>query len=161
MAEANHFPDFSKLGSEFYSAWEKNMTTWWDQVLDSPAFLDAMGKNAGSMARMRAGYEEAMDKALEQAHMPSRNDVVRVARICTLLEERLLQMEDLLLKAQDRADHLEKEVIQARIEAAEARLEMRERLARLEERLSGDREAKAGEAKAEPKAEIPNKSRKV
>ncbi len=129
---------FSQLGTDLYKQWEKNMTTWWDQVLDSPEFLEAMGKNTAVQARSRRKYEDGMDEMMERAHLPSRADLVRIGRICTLLEERLLQMEDTLLGMRDRVDSLEKETLEARIEAAEARLELREHLARLQGRLAAD-----------------------
>lgn len=147
MAQPDPNP-FSQLGGELYKQWEKNMTTWWDQVLDSPDFLEAMGKNAAVQARSRRKYEEGMDEMMERAHLPSRADLVRIGRICTLLEERLLQMEDTLLVMRDRVDSLEKEALQARIEAAEARLELREHLSRLQGRLEA-----APLPEAEPRAE--------
>lgn len=134
MAESQDmFPDFQKMSNDFYKQWEQSMTRWWDQVLDSPAFLDNMGKNASGYAKARSSYQRSMDDLAEKMHVPGKSDMVRLARICTLLEERLLKQEDQLLGMQDRLDVLEKELVQSRIEAAEARLEQRERLIRLEE----------------------------
>jgi hypothetical protein len=136
MAESqDFFPDFSKMSNEFYKQWETAMTRWWDQALDSPAFLDAMGKNAAGYAKGRGSFQKSMDEMAERMHVPGKGDLVRLARICTLLEEKLLAQEDQLLTMQDRIDSLEKEVVQSRIEAAEARLEQRERLVRIEELL--------------------------
>ncbi|MCB9778449.1 MAG: hypothetical protein H6742_07800 [Alphaproteobacteria bacterium] len=137
-------PDFSKLSNDMYQQWEQAMTAWWDQVLDSPDFLKATGQNLSQVAHARKQYEQAVDEGLHKMHLPTRQDLVRVARIATLLEERLLQMEDRLLAMGDQLDVLEKETIQARVEAAEARLEMREKLAELQARLD------AGEATAAP-----------
>lgn len=129
-------PDLSKLSGELYRHWEKAMTEWWDQVLESPAFLGAMGANLSGQAKARAGYEDAVDRSMEQFHLPSRKDLTRLAQISSMLEDRLLGMEDRLLEMSDRLDGLEKEVLRARVEAAEGRIELRERLGALEARLA-------------------------
>jgi hypothetical protein len=131
MAE-DVFPDFNRMSNDFYKQWESAMTRWWDQALESPAFLDAMGKNAAGYAKGRGAWQKSMDEMAERMHVPGKGDMVRLARICTLLEEKLLSQEDRLLSMQDRLDALEKEVVQSRIEAAEARLEQREALSRIE-----------------------------
>ncbi len=134
-------PDFSKLGDQMYKHWEKAMTQWWDATLDSPAFLGAMGKNLEGAARARGQYEKAVDQSLEKMHLPTRGDLVRVARVAALLEERLLQQEDHVLELKDRLARTEKEVVEARIEAAEARLELRDTLAAIRGDLAAGRVA--------------------
>jgi len=148
--------DFSQLSGEMYRAWEQSMTRWWDSVLDSPQFMGAVGRNLEAGARARGQYESAVDDALTKMHLPTRKDLVQVARICSLLEDRLLGMEDRLLTIGDRLASMEKEVVLARIEAAEARVEQREGLAALRARLEAleapapkrapRRRSKAGEA---------------
>lgn len=133
----NGTPDFEKLSGDLYRNWEKAMTSWWDQVLESPAFLGAMGQNLATQSQARATYEKSVDETMEKLHLPTRKDLVRVARIATLLEERLLAQEDLLLAMKDRLADAEREAVRARVEAAEARLEIRETLAA----LRGDVEA--------------------
>ena len=105
------------------------MGGWWDQVLENPSFLDAMGKNLGGAAQARGKYEQGVDQSMERMHLPTRNDVIRVAKIAAMLEERMLQQEDVVLGLKDQLTRLEKEAVHARIEAAEARLELRETLA--------------------------------
>ncbi len=121
--------------AEMMKAWEKSVAAWWDEVLDSEAFLEAMGTNVAGGARGRASYEQGVDKGLEQLHLPTRKDMVRVARICGLLEDRLHQHEDQLLAMQDRLAELEKQNLQARIDAAEARLASQDKLAAIEAKL--------------------------
>lgn len=128
--------DFTKLSQQFYEQWEKGMTAWWDQVLESPAFLSAMGDNLTNTSRARGAYAKAVDEGLTKMHLPTRGDLVRVARIATLLEEKVLSVEDRLLEIQDQLGRIEKEAITARIDAAESRIELRERLAALEKRLA-------------------------
>lgn len=128
-------PDLGKLGDELYKHWEKAMSSWWDQVLESPQFLGSMGQNLEGMAKARGQYERSVDDTMERMHLPTRGDVVRVAKIAAMLEERLLQQEDLVLGLQDQIAKMEKETVQARIEAAEARLELRETLAVLKDEL--------------------------
>lgn len=129
-------PDFTKMSQQLYEQWEKGMTSWWDQVLDNPAFLATLGENVANQARVRGQYAKAVDDSLQKMHLPTRGDLVRVARIATLLEEKVLTVEDHLLTIQDTLARIEKEAITARIEAAEARIELRERLAELEARLA-------------------------
>jgi hypothetical protein len=117
-------PEMNKLGDELYRHWERAMGSWWDQVLETPAFLGAMGQNLEAMANARGQYERAVDDTAERFHLPSRSDVVRVARVASMLEVRLLQQEDQLAR-------LEREAVQARIEAAEARIELRDTLVAL------------------------------
>lgn len=146
----NGAPDLDKLSGELYRNWEKAMTSWWDQVLESPAFLGAMGQNLSAQAQARSTYERSVDDTMEKLHLPTRKDLVRVARIATLLEERLLAQEDLLLAMKDRLEEAERHAMQARVEAAEARLELRETLAALRAEVAALRgEPKAGEPKAD------------
>lgn len=128
-------PDMTQLTGEMYRQWEKAMTTWWDQVVENPGFLKGMSENLNRMSEIRSRYEEQVDQSLERMHLPTRKDLVRLARINTLLEERLLAQEDTILALQDRVAALEREVVQARVEAAEARLESRETLAAVLEKL--------------------------
>lgn len=122
---ASPFPDLNQLSGDLYRQWEKAMGSWWEQVVDSPAFLGAMSKQVGQMAEARGRYEEAVDESLERMHLPTRTDLVRLTRLVTQLEERVLSQEDLILSLQDRLEGMEKEIMRARVEAAEARLEAR------------------------------------
>ncbi len=126
------FSDWNEMNREVYKQWEQGMTTWWDQVLDNPSFLGALGNNVSQMSKARAAYEKTVDETLNKAHLPTRADLIRVARIATLLEEKVLQVEDGVLGVQDKLDRIEKEALLARIEAAEARVELNQRLARIE-----------------------------
>ena len=121
--------------AEMMKAWEKSVAAWWDEVLDSDAFLEAMGTNVAGGAKGRSSYEEGVDRGLEQLHLPTRKDLIRVARICGLLEDRLLHHEDRLLAMEDRLVQIEKQSLQARIEAAEARLAAQERLEAIDAKL--------------------------
>lgn len=138
MAET---PDFEKLSGELYRNWEKAMTSWWDQVLESPAFLGAMGQNLSAQAQARSTYEKSVDDTMEKLHLPTRKDLVRVARIATLLEDRLLGQEDQILDLKAKLVSLEREAVQARLEAAEARLELREALGGIRAELEALRAA--------------------
>ncbi len=120
---------------ELYTIWEQSMTRWWDQVLDSNATLKAMGEGLSAQSKARAGYESSVDDTLTRMHLPTRTDVIRLAKIASMLEDRLLSQEDVLLEVRDQLVEMEKVAIQARIEAAETRLEMRERLAELQARI--------------------------
>ncbi len=129
------FGDWSEMNREIYKQWEEGMTTWWDQVLDNPSFLGALGDNVSQMSKARAAYEKTVDETLNKAHLPTRADLIRVARIATLLEEKVLQVEDVVLAVQDKLDRIEKEALLARIETAEARVELNGRLDSIEAAL--------------------------
>lgn len=133
---ATSTPDMDRFAAEAYKTWEKAMTTWWDQVLESPAFLGQMNQGLAGAASARGAYTRAVDQWMEQAHLPTREDIVRLLKICSQLEDRLLGQEDLLLELKDKLAAAEKEALEARVAAAEARVELRERLAALEARLA-------------------------
>lgn len=137
MPTATPFPDLSQLSGDLYRQWEKAMGSWWEQVVDNPGFMGGLSQQMGQVAEARKRYEDAVEQSMTQMHLPTRGDMVRLARLCTLLEERLLQQEDLLLRMQDRMEGLEREVLQARLDAAEARLEARDRLEQIQRTLDG------------------------
>lgn len=155
--------DFGRFADQMHEQWEKSMGAWWDQVLESQPFLDAVNKGMSSQVRARGQYESAMDEQLKKLHMPTRGDLVHVARIATLLEEKLLQVEDTLLTLKDTTvaqvsllERIEREALQARIEAAEARIELREKLGALQARIDAlDSAAEAAPAVGAPAAGAP------
>ncbi len=126
---------FTRLTGDLYRGWEKAMTAWWDQVLESPAFLSQLGENLAAHSAARAHYEDQVDRTMEAMHLPSRKDVVRLARIAGLLEDRILQLEDRLLRIEDRLERMERDALKARVDAAEALVAVRETLDRIEARL--------------------------
>ncbi len=127
--------DLSKLTGEWYRQWESSVSRWWDTVLDDPAFVKGMGDNLARNARTRASWEEGVDKSLEAMHLPSKKDLVRVARIASLLEDRIVALEDKVLAQADQLDRIEKETLKARVDAAEALLAVTDRLAAMDEKL--------------------------
>lgn len=133
--EANGAPDFKKLSGEMYKQWEKAMTAWWDQVLESPAFLGAVNQGMTGATQGRGAYQKAVTQWMEQAHLPTRDDLIRLLRVSTLLEDRLLAQEDHLLELKDRLVRAEKEALEARIAAAEAQLAVQERLDAVQAKL--------------------------
>ncbi len=130
------YSEWNNMNREVYQQWEKGMTAWWDQVLDNPSFLGALGNNVSQMSKARAAYEKAVDETLNKAHLPTRADLVRVARIATLLEEKVLQVEDIVLEVQDNLGRIEKEALLARIETSEGRVDLNLRLDRIEAALT-------------------------
>lgn len=138
--------DYSRWSADMLRQWEKAMGAWWDEVLESPSFLGGVNQNLAGASRARGAWTRAVDDWMEQAHLPSRSDLVRAVRIATLLEEKLLAQEDLLLELMDRLEKAEKDALEARIEAAEARLEVRERLDAILSRLDAAPVAEAPSA---------------
>lgn len=144
MAQAND--DLSRLSGELYRHWERSMSQWWDGLLDSPAFLQQLGDGLAAHSKMRAEWEDHVDTTMTNLNLPSRRDITRLARIASLLEDRLLSMEDRLLEMDDRLQGMEREVLQARVDAAEARIELRERLEAIEKRLPAPRKPRTRRA---------------
>lgn len=130
-------PDFKKLSGEMYRQWEKVMTAWWDQVLESPAFLKGVNQGMAGATQARGAWQKATNQWMEQANLPTRDDLVRLLRVATLLEDKLLAQEDLLLELKDRLQAAEKEALESRIAAAEAQLAVQDALARIETKLDG------------------------
>ncbi len=128
-------PDFSKLSGQMYELWEKSASAWWDEVLESPAFLQSMGENLAGNAQARSAYQAHVDQSLEHLHLPTRQDLLRVARIASLLEDRQLKLEDEILSLKDQLAAAEKENLKARIHAAETRLELEARLQTMESKI--------------------------
>ncbi len=127
--------DFSKLTGEMYRQWEQSMARWWDTVLDDPNTVTGMGKNLASQARLRGQWEESVDKSMEAMHLPSRKDVVRLAKIAAMLEDRIVALEDTVLENRDQLDRIEKETLRARVDAAEALITVQEKLEAIEQKL--------------------------
>lgn len=140
--------DISKLTGDMYRQWEKAMGTWWDQTLESPAFLNGVNENLKAQATARKGYTEQVDKAMTDMHLPSRQDVVRIAKIASLLEDKVLAVEDRLLAIGDTLARIEKDTLRARVDAAKALVTVQERLISIEERL--DRIATALDLREKP-----------
>lgn len=138
--------DYSQFTGDLYQQWEQGMSTWWDQVLENPQFLKALGGNLTMQSKARKAYEKKVDENLEKAHLPTRSDLVRVARIATLLEDKLLQIEDSVLDIKDHMGTVEKEALKARVEAGETRLSVDERLSAIESKLEALMEAVSGKS---------------
>ncbi|MDP2310115.1 MAG: hypothetical protein Q8P18_29125 [Pseudomonadota bacterium] len=129
-------PGPTRFSEQLYQGWEKAMGAWWDQVLQSPSFLGAMSENLVSRTQARATYERTMEGAMDRMHLPTRKDIGRVARVATLLEERLLAQEDLLLSMKDQLAAAQRDAVQARIDTAQARLELKDQLIQLRGELA-------------------------
>ncbi len=130
---------FSRVTGDLYRGWEKAMTQWWEQVLDSPAFLGQLGENLAAQSSARAHYEKNVDRSMAAMHLPSHKDVVHLARIATLLEDRILLMEDRLLQLEDQLGRMERDGLQARVDAAEALIAVREKLDAIDVKVTAKR----------------------
>ena len=127
--------DLSKLSAEWYRQWEQSMSRWWDHVLEDPGFVKSMGDGLAGQAKARGQWEDGVDRTMEAMHLPSRKDVVRLAKIASMLEDRLVALEDRVLEQGDVLQRVEKETLKARVDAAEALLAVQDRLATIEAKL--------------------------
>src|SRR5690348_13647921 len=107
---------------ELYREWERSVATWWNTVLDDPAFVRGMGDAAAGRGRAVAMAQESVDKTMEAWHLPSKRDLVRLSRIASMLEDRLVELEDQVADVIGALERIEKEALKARIHAAEARV---------------------------------------
>ncbi|MCA9490953.1 MAG: hypothetical protein KC621_13585 [Myxococcales bacterium] len=139
--------DLSKLTGEWYRQWESSVSKWWDTVLEDPTFVKGMGDNLAQNARARSRWEESVDQSMEAMHLPTKKDIVRVARIASLLEDRVVAVEDRVLALGDQLDRIEKETLRARVDSAEALLALGDRLAAIEAKLDALTSAPAADDK--------------
>ncbi len=123
--EADPFAGLRDMQGELFRTWERGMRDWWDRVLDSDDVLSASADALAGQRQARGAYEASVDDTLARLHLPSRADLTRLARIASLLEDRVLALEDQLAEVRDQLTEARREALQARIEAAEARLELR------------------------------------
>lgn len=127
--------DLASLSSEMVRQWERNLAQWWSALLDDPSAVRGMGERLAAQAELRGRWEEGVDRSMEAMHLPSRKDLVRLARIASMLEDRLVAIEDQVLEQGERLEGLNKEVLRARVDAAEALVTVDERLATIEAKL--------------------------
>jgi hypothetical protein len=120
----------------WYDQWERGLSAWWDRVLDTPEVLKGMNATLAGQVEARRQMMDAGQRWMERMNLPTRQDLTRMVKIVSLVEERLLGMEDHVLELQDRLAVAEKEATRARIEAAEARLELTERLGAIQAQLA-------------------------
>jgi hypothetical protein len=98
-------------------AWKRSMDRWlsaWsaflEEITTTPAFAAASGQTLNRVLDiqkpLRDQTEEAMQRWLEAINMPSRADIVRLARQLNDVNARLDQLDDRLEDIQDRLDGL-------------------------------------------------------
>ncbi|MEQ1569180.1 MAG: hypothetical protein ABMA64_26325 [Myxococcota bacterium] len=115
-------------GPDGFREWERSVAAWWNTVLDDPAFVRGMGDAMAGRSQVAQQVQEGVDRTLDAWHLPSKRDLVRVAHIASLLEDRLVGLEDTVADLTERLDRIEKEALRARIDAAEVRLMLDQRL---------------------------------
>jgi hypothetical protein len=127
--------DPTRIASEMAREWEQTMSRWWNAVLGDPEAVRGMGRAVAAQARAKEQWEDGVDRSMEALHLPSRKDLIRLARIVSLLEDRLVALEDRALDQSDKLDEIYKDALKARVDAAEARLSIDDRLAAIEAKL--------------------------
>lgn len=120
----------------WYEQWERGLAGWWDRVLDTPEVLKGMNGALAGQVEARRQMLNSGQKWMERMNLPTRQDLSRLIKIVTLVEERILGTEDRVLDLQDRLAEAERETLRARVEAAETRLELVERLAAIDARIA-------------------------
>jgi hypothetical protein len=115
-------------GPNLFEEWEKSVASWWTTVLDDPAFVRGMGDALAGRGQAVAAMQENVDKAMEAWHLPSKRDLLRLSRVASLLEDRLVALEDQVGELGARLDRIEKDALKARIESAETRVMLEEKL---------------------------------
>jgi hypothetical protein len=120
---------------ELYREWERSVAAWWDTVLDDPAFVRGMGDAMTGRGRAVAAMQDNVDRTMEAFHLPSKRDLVRLSKIASMLEDRLVALEDQVADLKGSLERIEKEALKARIHAAETRVALDDRLAGIEAKL--------------------------
>ncbi len=94
--------DLVAMSTRIYGEWEKGMTRAWEQVLDTPDFARASGLGLTAWARWRGAWQDQVDAAMHDLHLPALRDIQRIGSMQAQLDERSLAMEDRLLAMEDR-----------------------------------------------------------
>lgn len=94
-----------------------------------------VGEQIAARSALRGAWEAQVDRSMESMHLPSRTDLLRLARIVSSLEDRLVAVEDQVFEQSVQRSRLERETLKARVHAAEALVTVTERLACLEEKI--------------------------
>lgn len=116
----------ASTGPDWFRQWEQSVTQWWDAVLEDPRFVKGMGDSLAGTAEVRSAWESGVDDTMHRMHLPAKSDVVRLARVASLLEDRLVALEDQVAESSARLERIEKEMLRARVDAATALVELRE-----------------------------------
>lgn len=119
-----------------FREWERSVAAWWSTVLDDPAFARGMGDALHGRNAATAAMQETLDRTLGAWQLPTKRDLVRLSHIATMLEDRLVGLEDTVTELGERLDRIEREALKARIDAAETRVMLEERLAGIDEKLA-------------------------
>lgn len=132
--------DPAALDDDLLQRWEQHFARWWGEVLEDPGAMRRVSEQIAARSALRSTWEAEIDRSMESMHLPSRTDLLRLARIVSSLEDRLVAVEDQVFEQSVQRSRLERETLKARVHAAEALVTVTERLACLEEKIDALRE---------------------
>lgn len=97
--------DFDPMSyyKKFYETWEKTMSEGLETWLKSPLFASSMGKAIERSSEFQKYFNEAIDKSLENMHVPTKTDIDKVLSAVNNVEAKINDLWDKLddLKASE------------------------------------------------------------
>lgn len=86
-----------------FDAWEARAAKVSSRVLESPAVLEPSGALLSALMRQRARADRALEGAWSTVGLPTRRDQERTLRLLTVLERRVIDLEEKLDDAREDA----------------------------------------------------------
>lgn len=97
------FVDPTGFGKEYFEQLEKVFIGKFSQMLQDPSVLAQVGKGMDAGLEGKKATDTAMKKYLEQAQIPTRDDVARILQYLQAIESRIISLEE---KIEDLADRI-------------------------------------------------------
>jgi polyhydroxyalkanoic acid synthase PhaR subunit len=100
MAESNTtLPDPMAMWREWVATSERQWNGFLNNAMATDEFSQAMGRFMDVYLGMQKNMNEVMGRYLQMANVPTRSDVLSLGERLTVLEERLIRIEQLLTRA--------------------------------------------------------------
>ncbi len=84
-----------------FDAWEGRAAKWSSKVLESPAVLEPSGALLSAMMRRKARTDRMLSDVWSAVGLPNRRDQERTLRLLTVLERRVIDLEEKLEDARE------------------------------------------------------------
>lgn len=151
MSQQMPFDPFA-LWKQFYDKAEEQWSQTMDEAMHKEEFSKLMGQSLNSYLQYQNVARQSAEKYLEQANMPSRQDVANVASLIVNVESKLDKLEEEVIDALTQSD-LTKEVktLKADMAKLSKRLDQLFDILEAKSEIAATKESKSAET-AEPKS---------
>ncbi|MEW9671026.1 poly(R)-hydroxyalkanoic acid synthase subunit PhaE [Ammoniphilus sp. 3BR4] len=151
MSQQMPFDPFA-LWKQFYDKAEEQWSQTMDEAMHKEEFSKLMGQSLNSYLQYQNVARQSAEKYLEQANMPSRQDVANVASLIVNVESKLDKLEEEVIDALNQSD-LSKEVktLKADMAKLSKRLDQLFDILEAKSEIAATKESKSPET-AEPKS---------